>query len=188
MTARRALAPSALLLLAAPLLEAGSVPVRARNGMVVSQNAIASQVGMEVLMAGGNAVDAAVATAFALAVVHPTAGNLGGGGFLLLRAASGGSAVYDFREQAPAAASPTMFLKDGRYSHELHHDSPISVGVPGTVAGLHMAWTDYGRMPWRELLAPAISLARDGFMVTDGLARSLREVLPQMKRYPASIA
>ena len=184
----RALALSALLFVAPPLLEAGSVPVRARNGMVVSQNAIASQVGMEVLMAGGNAVDAAVATAFALAVVHPAAGNLGGGGFLLLRAASGGSAVYDFREQAPAAASPTMFLKDGRYSQELHHDSPVAVGVPGTVAGLHMAWTDYGRMPWRELLAPAISLARDGFMVTDGLARSLREVLPQMKRYPASIA
>jgi len=156
--------------------------------MVVSQNAIASQVGMEVLMAGGNAVDAAVATAFALAVVHPAAGNIGGGGFLLLRLASGGGAVYDFREQAPAAASPTMFLKDGRYSSELHHDSPISVGVPGTVAGLSMAWTDNGKMPWRELLAPAISLARDGFMVTDGLARSLHEVLPQMRRYPASIA
>jgi gamma-glutamyltranspeptidase / glutathione hydrolase len=173
---------------AASLVEAGSVPVRARNGMVVSQNAIASQVGMEVLLAGGNAVDAAVATAFALAVVHPAAGNLGGGGFLLVRAASGGAAVYDFREQAPAAATPTLFLRDGKYSHDLHHDSPLAVGVPGTVAGLHMAWTDNGRMPWRDLLQPAISLARDGFMVSDGLARSLREVLPQMKRYPASIA
>jgi len=188
MTARHVLASSVLLLVAGPLLEAGSVPVRARNGMVVSQNAIASQVGMEVLMAGGSAVDAAVATAFALAVVHPAAGNIGGGGFLLLRRADGEAAVYDFREQAPAAATPTMFLKDGRYSSELHHDSPISVGVPGTVAGLHTAWRDNGKMPWRELLAPAISLARDGFMVTDGLARSLREVLPRMKRYPASIA
>jgi gamma-glutamyltranspeptidase/glutathione hydrolase len=156
--------------------------------MVVSQNAIASQVGMEVLMAGGNSVDAAVATAFALAVVHPTAGNLGGGGFLLVRMAAGGAAVYDFREQAPAAAAPTMFLRDGKYSYELHHDSAVAVGVPGTVAGLHHAWTDMGRMPWRELLAPAVSLAREGFMVTDGLARSLREVLPQMKRYPASLA
>jgi gamma-glutamyltranspeptidase / glutathione hydrolase len=173
---------------AAPLAGAGSVPVRARNGMVVSQNAIAAQVGMEVLMAGGNAVDAAVATAFALAVVHPAAGNLGGGGFLLVRAASGGAAVYDFREQAPAAATPTMFLKDGRYSAELHHDSPLAVGVPGTVGGLHMAWTDYGRMRWRELLLPAVSLAREGFVVSDGLARSLRGVLPEMKRYPASIA
>ena len=171
-----------------PLAEAGSVPVRARNGMVVSQNAIASQVGMEVLLAGGNAVDAAVATAFALAVVHPAAGNLGGGGFLLLRPAAGAAAVYDFREQAPAAATPTMFLKDGRYSSDLHHDSPLAVGVPGTVAGLHMAWVDNGRMPWKGLLQPAIALARDGFMVSDGLARSLREVLPRMKRYPASIA
>ena len=182
----------ALLLLAAsaavPSAEAGSVPVRARNGMVVSQNAIASQVGMEVMLAGGNAVDAAVATAFALAVVHPTAGNIGGGGFLLLRPAKGPAAVYDFREQAPAAATPTMFLKDGKYSSELHHDSPLAVGVPGTVAGLHMAWTDNGRMPWKGLLQPAISLAREGFMVSDGLARSLREVLPEMKRYPASLA
>jgi gamma-glutamyltranspeptidase/glutathione hydrolase len=172
----------------APFAEAGSVPVRARNGMVVSQNTIASQVGMEVLMAGGNAVDAAVATAFVLAVVHPAAGNLGGGGFLLVRRATGDAAVYDFREQAPAAATPTMFLRDGRYSYDLHHDSPLAVGVPGTVAGLHMAWTDDGRLPWGELLQPAISLARDGFMVSDGLARSLREVLPAMKRYPASIA
>ncbi len=164
------------------------MPVRARNGMVVSQNAIASQVGMEVMLAGGNAVDAAVATAFALAVVHPTAGNIGGGGFLLLRPAQGPAAVYDFREQAPAAATPTMFLKDGKYSSELHHDSPLSVGVPGTVAGLHMAWADNGRMPWKGLLQPAISLAREGFMVSDGLARSLREVLPEMKRYPASLA
>ena len=188
MTARPFLVLPALLALAAPLAEPGSVPVRARNGMVVSQNAIASQVGTEVMLAGGNAVDAAVATAFALAVVHPAAGNLGGGGFLLLRPARGPAAVYDFREQAPAAATPTMFMKDGKYSEDLHHDSPLSVGVPGTVAGLAMAWKDNGRMPWKELLQPAISLAREGFMVSDGLARSLREVLPQMKRYPASLA
>jgi gamma-glutamyltranspeptidase/glutathione hydrolase len=156
--------------------------------MVVSQNVIASQVGMEVLMAGGNAVDASIATAFALAVVHPTAGNIGGGGFLLVRPANGPAAAYDFREMAPAAATPTMFLKDGKYSSELHHDSHLSVGVPGTVAGLHAAWLDYGRMPFKQLLQPAIALARDGFMVSDGLARSLREVLPEMKRYPASIA
>jgi gamma-glutamyltranspeptidase / glutathione hydrolase len=187
MKARRVLALVALLAVA-PLAESGSVPVRARNGMVVSQNAIASQVGTEVLLAGGNAVDAAVATAFALAVVHPAAGNLGGGGFLLLRPARGPAAVYDFREQAPAAATPTLFLRDGKYSAELHHDSPVSVGVPGTVAGLNMAWADNGRMPWKELLQPAISLAREGFMVSDGLARSLRDVLPEMKRYPASLA
>ena len=127
MKARCVLALVALLA-PAPLAESGSVPVRARNGMVVSQNAIASQVGTEVLLAGGNAVDAAVATAFALAVVHPAAGNLGGGGFLLLRPAQGKASVYDFREQAPAAATPTLFLQDGKYSPERHHDSPISVG------------------------------------------------------------
>ena len=188
MKARCVLAIPALLAIAPPLAESGSVPIRARNGMVVSQNAIASQVGTEVLLAGGNAVDAAVATAFALAVVHPAAGNLGGGGFLLLRPARGPAAVYDFREQAPATATPTMFLKDGAYSDSLHHDSHLSVGVPGTVAGLAMAWKDNGRLPWKGLLQPAISLAREGFMVSDGLARSLREALPKMKRYPASLA
>jgi gamma-glutamyltranspeptidase/glutathione hydrolase len=188
MKARSFLALPALVALAAPCAEPGSVPVRARNGMVVSQNAIASQVGTEMLLAGGNAVDAAVATAFALAVVHPAAGNLGGGGFLLLRPATGPAAVYDFREQAPAAATPTLFLRDGTYSSQLHHDSAVSVGVPGTVAGLNMACADNGRLPWKDLLQPAISLAREGFMVSDGLARSLRAVLPEMVRYPASIA
>ena len=167
---------------------AASVPVRAKNAMVASQNAIASQVGMEVLLGGGNAVDAAVATAFALAVVHPEAGNIGGGGFLLLRQKSGAAAVYDFREQAPAAADATMFLVNGRYDRERHHQSPVAVGVPGTVAGLHVAWSDAGRLPWKQLLLPAIALARDGFMVSDGLARSLRAELPRMRRYPASLA
>jgi gamma-glutamyltranspeptidase/glutathione hydrolase len=156
--------------------------------MVVSQNAIASQVGVEVLLAGGNAVDAAVATAFALAVVHPSAGNLGGGGFLLVRPARGEAAVYDFREEAPSGATPSMFLKDGQYSAALHHRSYLAVGVPGTVAGLNAAWRDCGRKPWKELLQPAIALARDGFMVSDGLERSLRDVLPKMKPYPASVA
>jgi gamma-glutamyltranspeptidase/glutathione hydrolase len=164
------------------------VPVRAKNGMVASQNAIASQVGMEVLLAGGNAVDAAVAIAFALAVVHPEAGNIGGGGFLLVRPAHSATAVYDFRERAPALATPTMFLKDGTYDPERHHGSPLSVGVPGTVAGLHAAWLDNGRLPWKGLVEPAIQLAREGFMVSDGLARSLKDELPRMKRYPASLA
>jgi gamma-glutamyltranspeptidase/glutathione hydrolase len=182
-----ALSAALALALAAPAA-AASVPVRARNGMVASQNAIASQVGMEVLLAGGNAVDAAVATAFALAVVHPEAGNIGGGGFMLVRPAGGPAAVYDFREQAPAAASPTMFLVDGRYDRERHHHSHLAAGVPGTVAGLHMAWTDGGRLPWKDLLQPAIALARDGFMVSDGLARALHAELPRMKPYPASLA
>jgi len=167
---------------------ATSVPARARNGMVASQNFVASQVGVEVLWDGGNAVDAAVATAFALAVTHPSAGNIGGGGFLIYRPPTGTPVAYDFRETAPAGSSPTMFLKDGLYDEDRHHNSHLSVGVPGTVAGLHMAWKAHGKLPWRRLVAPAVTLARDGIMVTDGLARSLKEVLPEMKKYPASVA
>jgi gamma-glutamyltranspeptidase / glutathione hydrolase len=166
---------------------AESQPVRARNGMVASQNFLASQVGVEVLWDGGNAVDAAVAAAFALAVVHPEAGNIGGGGFLLLRPAKGDPVAYDFREKAPARATPTMFLRNGRYDEELHHFSHLAVGVPGTVAGLHLAWKERGRLPWRRLVEPAISIARDGFPVSDALARSLKEFLPSMKKYPASL-
>jgi gamma-glutamyltranspeptidase/glutathione hydrolase len=177
-----------LLLAAAGLSSASTVPTRARNGMVASQNFVASQVGVEALWDGGNAVDAAVATAFALVVTHPSAGNIGGGGFLLYRPPSGVAVAYDFRETAPAGSSPTMFLKDGVYDEDRHHNSHLSVGVPGTVAGLHMAWKAHGKLPWRRLLAPAITLARDGIMVTDGLARSLKEVLPEMKKYPASVA
>ena len=177
-----------VLLATAAVATAATVPARGRNGMVTSQNFLASQVGVETLWDGGNAVDAAVATAFALAVTHPSAGNIGGGGFLLYRPPSGEAVAYDFRETAPAGSSPTMFLDNGTYDEDRHHNSHLAVGVPGTVAGLHMAWKAHGKLPWPRLLAPAIRLARDGFMVTDGLARSLKEVLPDMKKYPASIA
>jgi len=164
-------------------------PVRARNGMVASQSFIASQVGADVLWDGGNAVDAAIATAFALAVVHPAAGNIGGGGFLVSRLAGGNAVTYDFRETAPAAANPQMFLRDGKYDVDLHHNSHLAVGVPGTVAGLFAAWQDRGsqKLPWRRLVDPAVVLAREGFIVTDGLARSLKDVLPRMQKYPASV-
>jgi gamma-glutamyltranspeptidase/glutathione hydrolase len=187
MTSRKAVGALLAVLIASPAWPSSS-PTRAKGGMVVSQNAIASRIGSEVLRDGGNAVDAAVATAFALAVTHPTAGNIGGGGFIILRPASGEPVAYDFREMAPARATPTMFLKDGKYDSTLHHDSALSVGVPGTVAGLHLAWKEQGKLPWRRLVTPAIGLARDGFQVSDGLARSLRGVLPSMKNYPASIA
>jgi gamma-glutamyltranspeptidase/glutathione hydrolase len=167
---------------------AGSQPVRTRHAMVVAQERRAAQVGADVLRDGGQAVDAAVAAAFALAVTHPAAGNVGGGGFLLYRPAAGAPAAYDFRETAPAGASATMFLKDGKYDKDIHHESHLSVGVPGTVAGLHLAWKEHGRLPWKRLLEPAIALARDGFVVSDGLARSLKDVLPKMKKYPASVA
>src|SRR2546425_8317062 len=126
------------------ILEAGSEPTRAKKGMVISSSAIGSEIGAQVLRDGGNAIDAAVATAFALAVTHPAAGNIGGGGFLLYRSASGEAVAYDFRETGPARSSPTMFLENGKYDAGLHHNSYISVGVPGTVSGLHLAWKDHG--------------------------------------------
>jgi gamma-glutamyltranspeptidase/glutathione hydrolase len=156
--------------------------------MVVSANARASEIGVEVLRAGGTAVDAAVATAFALAVLHPVAGNIGGGGFLVFRPAAGEPAAYDFRETAPAASSPAMFMRQGVYDPTTHHRSHIAVGVPGTVAGLFLAWTDHGRLPWTRLVGPAVRLAREGFPVSVDLARSLEGVLDDMAPYPASVA
>src|SRR5687767_11470552 len=155
---------------------------------VVSQEGNASDVGRKVLQQGGNAVDAAVATAFALAVTHPAAGNIGGGGFLVYRSAGGEAAAYDFRETAPAGSSPTMWLKNGEYDPKRHHESHLAVGVPGTVAGLHMAWNEKGKLPWPRLVEPAVELARKGFPIGEGLARSLASVLTSMERYPASVA
>ena len=177
-----------LVAVAVVLVQAGNKPVRARNGMVVSQNAIASQVGIDALEEGGTAVDAAVATAFALAVTHPTAGNIGGGGFLVHRAASGDSIAYDFREVAPAGSSATMWFEGDQYSFERHHLSHLSVGVPGTVAGLYLAWQEHGKLSWRRLVEPAIALASDGFTVTHDLSASLKRVLQRMSQYPPSVA
>src|SRR5580765_5927338 len=176
---------------------ASSVPIRSQKGIVSSSNEIASRIGADVIAAGGTAVDAAVATAFALAVVHPSAGNIGGGGFIVYRPATGAAVTYDFREKAPARATPTMWMKDGQYNNELHHGSHLAVGVPGTVAGLHLAWKEQGKLPWKRLVDPAVALARDGFTVTEGLSRSLKSALRttdahrrpvySMERFPASV-
>ena len=112
--------------------------------MVITQSDIASQIGFQVIKNGGNAIDAAVATAFALAVTHPTAGNIGGGGFIVYRPATGEPMSFDFREVGPSRSSPEMWLKDGKYDSDKHHNSHLSVGVPGTVAGLHLAWKEAG--------------------------------------------
>lgn len=165
-----------------------SVPTRSKAGIVASQNEIASKIGADVIRDGGTAVDAIVATGFALAVTHPTAGNIGGGGFIVYRPASGAAVAYDFRETAPGNASATMWAPGGKYDPQLHHNSYLAVGVPGTVAGLHLAWKEQGKLPWRRLVDPAIALARDGFTVSDGLARSLKGVQRQMAKYPASVA
>ena len=153
-------------------------PVRAPNGMVASQSALASAIGLGVLERGGNAIDAAIATGFALAVTHPTAGNIGGGGFMVVRFPDGRATTYDFREKAPMAAHPEMFLdEDGEYSAQVHHDSHIAVGVPGTVAGFWKAHSDHGQMGWTEVVEPAVQVAYTGFDVSESLARGLEGLL-----------
>lgn len=150
-------------------------PVKAQHGMVASVDALATQVGVEILRQGGNAVDAAVAVGFALAVTHPQAGNLGGGGFMLLRTASGRATAIDFREMAPGHASRDMFLdKQGNADSKLSLTSHLASGTPGTVAGLALAAQKYGTLPLSTLLAPAIRLARDGIPVNDALADDLK--------------
>jgi gamma-glutamyltranspeptidase/glutathione hydrolase len=172
----------ALILVAAPVVHSAEPePAASSLGLVVTEQAIASRVGVEVLKEGGNAMDAAIATAFALAVTHPTAGNIGGGGLLLYRPVRGAPIAYEFRETAPHGASPTMFLRDGRYDPALHHRSLAAVGVPGTVAGLYLAWSEQGTLPWARLVAPSIRLAKEGFPIPEGLAQSLARVLPDLR-------
>ncbi len=159
------------------------------HGVVVSQSTIASEVGRDILERGGNAVDAAVATAFALAVTHPSAGNIGGGGFMVVRLPNGKATTFDFREKAPLAATDRMFLdENGEYDFKRHHWSVLSVGVPGSVAGLHLAHQRLGKLEWKELLQPAVRLADRGFPVGQALASSLAAVLPSMEKYPVSFS
>ena len=162
----------------------------APHGMVVSASTIASEAGRDVLAAGGNAVDAAIATGFALAVTYPAAGNVGGGGFMVIRFPDGQATTIDFRERAPAAASPEMFLDSaGRYSSTIHHDSYRSVGVPGTVAGFALAHQRYGSGAWSRLVEPAVRLAGDGFRLPAGLAGSLGWASREsFAPFPASVA
>ena len=167
-----------------PILRASAVhkPVVAANGMVVSQHALASQVGRDILQSGGNAVDAAIAVGFALAVVLPRAGNLGGGGFMVVHMAGDPSrgraaeqVAIDYRERAPAKAHRDIFLgPDGKPDPNLSRFSPLSVGVPGTVAGMHEAHRRYATLPWPTLIAPAIRLAERGFAVTRDMHLNLK--------------
>ena len=163
-------------------------PILGANGMVSSQNAHATEVGAQVLADGGNAVDAAVAVGFALAVTLPRAGNLGGGGFMLVHDAESGETVaIDYREEAPRRAGRDMFLdEDGNVDMDRARFTHFSAGVPGTVAGLWRAHQDYGRLPWKRVVAPAIQLARDGFAVTYDLAGLLASRKERMCRYPAA--
>ncbi|ECH2875758.1 gamma-glutamyltransferase [Salmonella enterica] len=158
-------------------------PVRATQGMVASVDAMATQVGVDILKQGGNAVDAAVAVGYALAVTHPQAGNLGGGGFMLLRTKDGATTAIDFREMAPANATRDMFLDEqGNPDSKKSLTSPLASGTPGTVAGLSLALEKYGSLPLNSVVRPAIKLAQEGFIVNDALADDLKtygsEVLP----------
>lgn len=162
-------------------------PVRRAHGMVATDEPLASQAGVEILKRGGNAVDAAVATAFALAVVEPAAGNIGGGGFMLVRLADGKSTFFDYREVAPAKATRDMYIKpDGTLDEEASTIGYRSVAVPGTVAGLALALKTYGTMKLSDVMQPAIRYAEDGIPVTEKLAREFDEERPELQRFSMS--
>ena len=148
--------------------------VEGYQGMVVTTHPVASEVGLAILKKGGNAVDAAVAVNFALAVCHPSAGNIGGGGFLVYRDKAGNVKALDYREKAPAAASRDMYLDaEGKIIPGKSMTGIFSVGVPGTVAGMQEMHDKLGKLPWSDLLQPAVDLARNGLVLTEKEARGL---------------
>jgi gamma-glutamyltranspeptidase/glutathione hydrolase len=155
--------------------------------MVATDEELGSQAGVEILKRGGNAVDAAVATAFALAVVEPAAGNIGGGGFMLVRLADGRTAFFDYREVAPGKATRDMYIgADGKLDKELSVIGYKSVAVPGTVAGLELALKTYGKLKLADVMAPAVHLAEDGFPVSEKLARQLEEQRDYLQEFSVS--
>ncbi|MDR6522066.1 gamma-glutamyltranspeptidase/glutathione hydrolase [Variovorax paradoxus] len=179
-----------LALAAAGATHAASVaPVAAENGMVVSAQHLATKVGVDVLKRGGNAVDAAVAVGYALAVVYPAAGNLGGGGFMTVQLADGRKTFLDFREKAPLAATANMYLdKDGNVIKGLSTKGHLAVGVPGSVSGMEYAREKYGTMKRGELLAPSIQLAEKGFALEQGDIDLLATATADFKEDPATAA
>jgi gamma-glutamyltranspeptidase/glutathione hydrolase len=163
--------------------------VVAKNGMVVAQEAIAARIGADILRQGGNAVDAAVAVGFALAVTYPRAGNLGGGGFMLIHQASGSDTAIDYRETAPVAITNKTFLDaDGNADPQKSRNSALAIGVPGTVEGLAFAARRYGsgQFTLADLIAPALKLARDGMPVTDDIAGMSANEMARLKRWPST--
>ena len=176
--------------LAPPIAVAASrEPVRAKHGIVASTNEVASRVGVDIMKRGGNAVDAAIAVAFALAVTHPAAGNLGGGGFMMVRLKNGKTTAIDYREMAPAAATRNIYL-DQQGNVIKGEGGPLvgyrAAGVPGTVRGMELALKNYGsgKLSWAQLVEPARRLAANGFRVTYSLARSLRGSNDYLSQYP----
>ena len=180
-----------LVLVVAPLASLGAArePVRAKHGMVASTNEVASRVGVDIMKRGGNAVDAAIAVAFALAVTHPAAGNLGGGGFMMIRLKNGKTTAIDYREMAPAAAHRNVYLDKNGNLIEGEGGSLVgyrAAGVPGTVRGMELALKKYGsgKLTWAQLVEPARRLAAEGFTVTYSLAHSLHGNREYLEKYP----
>jgi gamma-glutamyltranspeptidase/glutathione hydrolase len=166
-----------------------AVPAVGQNGMVVAQEGSAARIGADILQKGGNAVDAAVAVGFALAVSYPRAGNIGGGGFMLIHLASGNDTAIDYRETAPAAIDAKSFLDaDGNADPHKSRESALAIGVPGTVAGLALAEEKYGSGKFKlaDLIAPAIAMARDGVAFTDGAEESAPSVHARLAHWPSS--
>ncbi|MCC6317616.1 MAG: gamma-glutamyltransferase [Gemmatimonadaceae bacterium] len=180
----------ALLVHSAGAVGAQSADPASTRGVVVSTSDLASDVGAAVLARGGNAVDAAVATGFALAVTHPSAGNIGGGGFMIVRLADGRTTSFDYREKAPLRATRTMYLgADGKINRQLTATGWLAPGVPGTVRGLYMAHRKFGKLPWADVVQPAADLATNGFRLSRDLSASLNSALTrQLNRYPSSAA
>lgn len=158
-------------------------PIRAKRGMVVSSHHLASEVGIDVMRSGGNAIDAAIATGMALAVVHPSAGNIGGGGFMVVFTKSGEATTFDFREKAPLTAHERMFSGEGKTNH---HEGYKSIGVPGTVAGFDLALKRFGTKNWNALTAPAMKLAEEGFQLSPALTKAFADLDRDWQKYPSS--
>ncbi|MDP9932311.1 gamma-glutamyltranspeptidase/glutathione hydrolase [Variovorax paradoxus] len=186
-TLRAAVAAALVLAGASASNAASQAPVAAEHGMVVSAQHLATKVGVDVLKRGGNAVDAAVAVGYALAVVYPAAGNLGGGGFMTVQLADGRKTFLDFREKAPLAATANMYLdKDGNVIKGLSTNGHLAVGVPGSVSGMEYAREKYGTMKRADLIAPSIQLAEKGFALEQGDIDMLRTATNDFKKDPVS--
>ena len=171
----------------APMAAPDAVP--SKDGLVVCTSAPACDAGAAILARGGNAVDAAVATAFALAVTLPSAGNIGGGGFMVVRRPDGEVTSFDYRERAPLKATRTMYLRDGKVVPALTSSGYLAPGVPGSVRGLALAHERFGKLPWKDVVMPGVLLAEEGFAISSGLARGLNTQLSgAMGRFPASVA
>ena len=159
--------------------------VEAKDTMIVTRHFLATEVGNNILREGGNAIDATVAISFALAVVLPQAGNLGGGGFMVIHS-NNNNYTIDYREQAPLSATENMFIIDGKYNQDLSLESYLSSGTPGSVAGLFLAHQKFGTLEWQELIQPALELAKNGFLVTETLEHALENNIEKLSKNEAT--